>query len=255
MSETISSNVLFHFTDSLKIIKSILKHGFWPRYCPEYTLDPGDRRAARKRHPPLHAAPMVCFCDLPLSLILKHLDEYGKFAIGLTKEWGLRNGVTPVTYTHSRARTRRYMLRLIAKAAERGDKAAANDLKLLTAYTKPFRGTEWRKRRKKKVKHNVQFYDEREWRYVPDVRKGEPLFLGWEDYSNASATDKLHKSLRTKHALPIFPKDIMYLIVPYDRAEKRVLELHKYLNGLYSPRDVALVTTTIMTDDCIREDI
>jgi hypothetical protein len=47
----------------------------------------------------------------------------------------------------------------------------------------------------------------------------------------------------------------MYLIVPYDRAEKRVLDLHKYLKSLYSPRDVALVTTTIMTDDCIREDI
>jgi abortive phage resistance protein AbiGi (putative antitoxin) len=255
MSETISSNVLFHFTNSLKIIKSILKHGFSPRYCPEYTLDPDDRSAASERRPPLRAAPMVCFCDLPLSLIRKHLDAYGRFGIGLTKQWGLRNGVAPVAYTHRRARTRPSMLRLTAKAAKGGDNAAANDLKLLTAYTKPFRGPEWRKRRKKKVKHNVRFYDEREWRYVPEVRKGEPLFLGWEDYSNGSVTDKLHKSLRTEHTLRILPDDIMYLIVPYDRAEKRVLELHKYLKNLYSPRDVALVTTTIMTDDCIKEDI
>jgi len=198
---------------------------------------------------------MVCFCDLPLSLILKHLDEYGKFGIGLTKEWGLRNGVAPVTYTHSRARTRQYTLRLIAKVAKHQDSTAVNDLELLTAYTKPFRGTEWRRRRKKKVKHNVQFYDEREWRYVPDVRKGERLFLRRKEYSNDAITAKLHARLRTEHALPIHPNDIMYLIVPYDRAEKRVLDLHKYLKSLYSPRDVALVTTTIMTDDCIREDI
>jgi hypothetical protein len=31
---------------------------------------------------------MVCFCDLPLSLIGKHLDEYGDFAIGLERHWG-----------------------------------------------------------------------------------------------------------------------------------------------------------------------
>jgi hypothetical protein len=200
---------------------------------------------------------MVCFCDLPLSLIRKHLDKYGKFGIGLTKEWGLRNGVVPVAYTHSKARTRPYLLRLIAKAAKGGDNAMANDLKLLTAYTKPFRGPEWRKRkrRKKKDKYNIPFYDEREWRYVPDVAEGERLFLGRKDYRNGSVTDKLHKSLRTEHALRILPDDIMYLIVPYDRAEKRVLELHKYLKSFYSPRDVALVTTTIMTDDCIREDI
>ena len=152
------------------------------------------------------------------------------------------------------------MLRLIAKAAKGGDSAAANDLKFLTAYTKPFRGPEWRKgkRRKKNDKYNIPFYDEREWRYVPDVAEGEPLFLGRKDYRNDSVTKRLHKSLRTKYALPIYPDDIMYLIVPYDRAEKRVLELHKHLQNLkgrYSPTEVTLVTTTIMTHDCIREDI
>lgn len=72
-------------------IRSILKDGFFPHYCPEYTLDPEDRRAASRRHHPMRAIPMVCFCDLPLSLIAKHLKEYGCFGIGMTKRWGIKH--------------------------------------------------------------------------------------------------------------------------------------------------------------------
>src|SRR6266478_4328295 len=128
MSENISSNVLFHFTRSMAGLKGILKNGFFPRFCPEYTLDPDDRKAVSKRRHPMRAAPMVCFCDLPLSLIRKHLKEYGNFGIGLDKKWGLENRVAPVTYTHSRAQTRQPVLRLTAKASKSKDAIAANDL-------------------------------------------------------------------------------------------------------------------------------
>ena len=107
MSENISSKVLFHFTTSMVYLKSILKNGFFPHYCPEYRLDPDDKAEASKGCRPLHAAPLVSFCDLPLSLIRNHLKEYGNYGIGLKKNWGLRNGVTPVMYTHYRERTRR----------------------------------------------------------------------------------------------------------------------------------------------------
>src|ERR1035437_3707797 len=98
MSENISSNVLFHFTKSLENIVDILTSGFYPHYCPEYLFGPLHIAAASSGMPPAHAAPMVCFCDLPLSLIRKHLDEYGQFGIGLNKKWRINNGVTPVFY-------------------------------------------------------------------------------------------------------------------------------------------------------------
>jgi hypothetical protein len=98
-------------------LKGILKNGFSPRYCLEYTLDSTDRIAASKRQPPCYSIPMVCFCDLPLSLIRKHLDEYGGFGIGLRKSWGVKHGVEPVFYTHSKGQTRRPMLRLTTRAA------------------------------------------------------------------------------------------------------------------------------------------
>jgi abortive phage resistance protein AbiGi (putative antitoxin) len=249
MAENVSSSVLFHFTKSVENLQSILKFGFSPRYCPEYTLDPLDIKAASKRIPPMRAAPLICFCDLPLSLIRKHLSEYGNFGIGLKKQWGVKNGVTPVIYTHAKAQTRLPLLRLTAKAEAGDDKTVANDLMFLAAYTKPFVGAAWRN---KKVQQKVKFYDEREWRYVPAVRGKEPLFLNREDYASSFKIDALHRRLKTKYALPIHPDDVQYLIVPED---KHILALAKYLKRLYSEDDAVLVTTAIMTIDCIHEDV
>jgi len=249
MSENVSSNVLFHFTKLMKNLKSILRDGFFPHYCPEYTLDPGDRKAASKGRPPMYAAPLVCFCDLPLSLICKHLEAYGHFGIGLDKKWGLRNGVAPVIYTHPKAQTRQPILRLTAKVAKGGNETQANDLKLLAAYTKPFSGPAWRNNR---VELKVTFYDEREWRYVPVVRGAEQLFLGKEDYDNNSKKNALHRRFKKQNALPIFPDDIQYLLVPNDNL---ILELHEYLIGLYDREDAILVTSAIMTTDRIQEDV
>jgi hypothetical protein len=233
-------------------LKGILKNGFFPRYCLEYSLEPGDGKAASKRRAPMYAVPMVCFCDLPTSLIDKHLKDYGPYGIGLDKGWGLKNGVAPVTYTHRNAQIRRPILRLTTKAARAGDEKAANDLKVLAAYTKPFVGPAWRERARPRFQEKVPFYDEREWRYVPSVR-GSDLFLGWKDYSDTSKRRSLHRNFE-KHALLVQPKFIMYLILPEDKSEDSVIELYDYVMHLYSRRDARLVTTTIMTVDRIEED-
>lgn len=251
MSENVSSSVLFHFTKTMDDLKSILKDGFSPHYCPEYTLDPIDRKSASKGHPPMRSIPLVSFCDLPMSLIRKHLKEYGNFGIGLDKEWGLKNRVAPVIYTHAKAQTCQPILRLTAKAVENNSETVANDLKILAAYTKPFFGPAWRNNH---IKRRVMFYDEREWRYVP-----EPLYLDWNDYVNETKRTKLHKRFKKQYALLTPPKDIQYLIVPYDKDENNILELYDYIMELYSRRysrkDAILVTTAIMTDDCIHGDI
>ena len=251
MAENVSSNILFHFTKSMDDLKSILKHGFFPHYCPEYSLDRDDKEAASKGRPPMRAAPMVCFCDLPISLIDKHLKEYGYFGIGLDKKWGLKHGVAPVIYTHRVAQTRQPVLRLIDRATKGNDTRAVNDLELLAAYTKPFEGPAWRKNR---VEPRVTFYDEREWRYVPVIRGVESLFLDRKDYSNPAKRNRLHNRFKKQNVLPISPDVIQYLIVPYDRDENNIIELHNYLMKRYSRKDAILVTSAIMTHDRIRDD-
>lgn len=253
MSENVSSNVLFHFTRSMENLKSILQYGFRPRYCLEYTLAPIDQRRARRNPPlpPRSAIPMVCFCDLPLSLIRKHLDMYGGFGIGLGKSWGLRHGIEPVFYTHSKGQTRKPMARLTANA-QKMNVGLSKDLALFAAYTKPYQGFAWRKG---KVGH-VRFYDEREWRYVPVSPPHLPTFLPWETFRQTAKRTRLQILLKMRHSLTICPDDVQYLIIPFDRDEQNIVDLHEHLKRIYPrKRDAVLVTTAIMTSDCIEEDI
>jgi hypothetical protein len=252
MAENVSSNILFHFTNSMDNLKSILKIGIIPHYCLEYTLDPEDITAAAEKFPPRYAIPMVCFCDLPISLIRKHLGEYGPYGIGLDKKWGLKNGVTPVLYTHSTAQTLRPVLHRSIKDTKVNDLKTENDLRLIAAYTKPFLGSAWRN---KEVKPGILFYDEREWRYVAVIREDEPLFLDREDYYNIKKRNNLQKRLKKQNTLSISPDFIQYLIVPPDEDEDNIIELYDFIMSLYSRRDAKLVSTAIMTVDRIQKDV
>ena len=41
---------------------------------------------------------MVSFSDLRLSELKDNIGTYGKFGIGLTKDWSVQNGLNPVMY-------------------------------------------------------------------------------------------------------------------------------------------------------------
>lgn len=86
----VTSETLFHFTTSLKNLQSILSKKFHLTYCQEkYTLQ-------NETHD--YYFPMISFCDIPLSLAKDQIDKYGSYAIGLTKEWGIRNNLNPIVY-------------------------------------------------------------------------------------------------------------------------------------------------------------
>ena len=86
------SHTLFHFTDKIETLKLILMNGFWPRFCLE--------DVSWLKYPDFDfiAYPMVCFCDIPLSRVNEHVSFYGEYGLGLTKDWAVRNGITPVQY-------------------------------------------------------------------------------------------------------------------------------------------------------------
>lgn len=90
---TLSSSNLYHFTREKKFLKSILENGFYPRTSIENLsfLMHNYTRA-------FIGVPMVCFCDIPINLIEEHTNQYGRYGIGLSKEWGIRNGLNPVQY-------------------------------------------------------------------------------------------------------------------------------------------------------------
>lgn len=86
----VTSNCLFHFTSSLEKLQGILKNKFLLTYCHEnYWLN-------NALHEDYY--PMVSFCDIPLSQAEDQIMKYGKFAIGMDKDWGIKHQLNPVIY-------------------------------------------------------------------------------------------------------------------------------------------------------------
>lgn len=110
----LTANTLFHFTgkDDKKgkeALLNILGTGYRPSYCSEF----GDAAIGGAIKDML--IPMVCFCDLPLSRLDKHMnghkwkyndvnhevEGYGNYGLGMSKTWGKNMRLNPVTYTYS----------------------------------------------------------------------------------------------------------------------------------------------------------
>ncbi len=253
-SVNISSNTLFHFTSSKKRLVSIIKNGFYPHYCLE-TFRINDRRLGK--YTLEYAIPMVSFCDLPLFLIRKHLETYGGagYGIGLRKLWGIRKGVSRVLYVHEKSDFLKKAQRVSEGHHRRqshnpGNKASLSLLAMSESFIKTYQGSIWRNG---KYKKGIRFYNEREWRFVPNtisrhlaVRQPRDSFFDSEFI--AGENQKLSQAFPLKFG----QRDIMYIIVKNDReARQMVADLKKIR---YLRRHVEILTSCIMTKDVILED-
>lgn len=204
MDINISANTLFHFTTSKRALLSILENGLYVRY----SLENYESLISGKAE---LVFPMVCFCDIPLSQVKRHTGTYGQYAIGLTKDWGMKNKINPVIYTYPNSTTANILNELVAeldqffniKEDEKPNfqKSEKNqDLVRLTKeslpgigsstwhkvrdlqdklghflkYIKPYEGAFYRD--DKEMRCSVRFYEEREWRFT--LPKG---FFSWID--------------------------------------------------------------------------
>lgn len=100
----ISANSLFHFTNKFEHLQNVVSSGFKFRPCEEelplsgYENCPFDQLGIIEH---FQHVPVVCFCDLPLGQSSEHREQYGQYAIALSKEWGIRSKITPIRYVHS----------------------------------------------------------------------------------------------------------------------------------------------------------
>jgi len=174
----VSANTLFHFTHRENLV-SILENNFWPKYCHEFVYTPGGIMTKM-------AFPMTCFCDLPLSQIGDHIERYGRYGIGLKKEWGLLNNLNPVIYLQKESKLLSKIDSLLLNNWEGVKALQIQSLKddrdhliYLWMFCKPYEG---RQERNCKIE-DISFYDEREWRHVPDIsrRNQDELHLVFDE--------------------------------------------------------------------------
>jgi hypothetical protein len=151
----ISSTTLFNFTDNIDYLISNLTEGF---YCSNlYEKLPLKNNG--------YKVPMACFCDIPLSMIKEHFDWYGRYGIGIKRTYARELGVKPVWYVTSESQ--------LVKSITKNKNLIESDRKHLLPYLKQFIGNQIYKDGKEKRK---KFYDEREWRYIPNNYMAEPFF-------------------------------------------------------------------------------
>lgn len=90
MKHNLSSKYLYHYKQDINILNLILQNGFRFNYWEEEL--PYENNFQNNF--------IVCFCDIKITDAKHHRKIYGDNGIVLTKEWGIKNGITPIRYLH-----------------------------------------------------------------------------------------------------------------------------------------------------------
>lgn len=233
---TLSSSTLFHFTKKMDTLLSILKDGFWPRYCVEKGWENRDID---------FALPMVCFCDIPLAQISEHTAFYGKFGIGVSAEWTRKiKNLSPVQYISLGSALYNRVNRELTKL--KNGKYDEIDYEYLSRAKKV----------SGKIKNEIakdetkKYYDEREWRYIPDM----PIQQLMVPVDKKFGCDTLKLSEQTKNMKLALEYDkIRYLIVPDEKARKKLIgELTNKMD--LEQNQLYLLLSRIISLDLIKKD-
>lgn len=263
-----SSNTLFHFTDKIDNVINILENEFRPHFCLEdlsfmlLDISPLEKLEI--------AIPMVCFCDIPLSQSRVHMENYGKYGIGLSKKWGMQNNISPILYAHDNSAIPFSINEVQDKVLSFGFKTVFNkqdktifnnqeyndfivkvigDLYWISSFVKPYEGILSKNGKK------VRFYDEREWRFVPKL-PGEflPFRLNKTDYDDPNQKNSANEKLRDISVLKFEPSDIKYIIV---QKEDEIIEIIKEIERIkrrYDDDQKKLLCSRVISSEQILED-
>ena len=251
-----SANSLFHFVKEPKFLKDILhKKALVPRYCKENI----EYLKVHNNGFPFNEVLILqkCFCDIPfhkltenfqlrgvgenyekltneerafLSKNNSHPDFYGEYAIAFSKSWGEKKNLQPVHYLNELSQYTRDFSEMIGYILneENVQDMYVNDILNRLSFVKPLRGIMKRKIQRDKgdeleVEFFKNFYDEQEWRFVPDIEalakaEVDPIIANPNvlkmgengiDISDRLINDK-YNALWLKYGYD----DIRYIIVP-----------------------------------------
>lgn len=269
----VAANTLFHFTSNLNNLENILIKEFLPKYC----RDDWSQINKEMRNP---AWSMVCFCDIPLSQIRNHISKYGNkkdggYAIGLKKKWGILKRITPVLYFHTESPPMIYLSDIAEYANSKHESVISRapnvtkteikaffddplikDLNNITAYCKPYKGKMWKKESGKFDGNIEDFYEEREWRYIPYLRDStQPIKLGLfeKEFCDKLIKEKEETKLE-KYKLSFEPNDIKYIIVNKETEIPKMIQKIREIKAKYSDDEKDLLITRIISMEHILAD-
>lgn len=229
----LSSNILWHQTNS-KGLYSILR---------EKRLRYGYSRESifsKAKNTEL-AIPMVSVCDLPFSEMDSFLGKYGNYAVGLSLDWGKRNGFNPVWYCLAKSEILTQLATRFKETKSLNERKTIMDVLTYVKYVEGMLP--------KKNYRRYRFYDEREYRKCPslaELQSGdfEP-FLNSEGYERYKREHANNSSMDL--GIPFDWSDVKFLIV---YSSQNVAEMRDELKrrGCNNPQ------IGIYTEEQIRQD-
>ncbi|MBW4793803.1 abortive infection system antitoxin AbiGi family protein [Pseudomonas tolaasii] len=245
---TPKSNTLFHFTKNVETLKLILKGGFWPRYCLEDVAWLGYEQFSYIGYP------MVCFCEIPLTRISEHVDFYGSFGIGLTREWAEKNGLNPVFYVSGGNNVSGAYRELNTLSNLGGDAEITAKIKVVLrdflAFTKPTFGTMIIE--DKPIEK--AFYQESEWRYIAkhdDVKQ----YIIQSVYDDVEKRSDHNESTRANCLLRVAPSDIRYIFVRRDSDIPEIINFIQAELDAYPSADLKVLMSRVVSLESISLDM
>lgn len=241
------SQTLFHFTKDLETLKKILRNGFWPRYCLEDTRWHGQSDAEAV------AFPMVCFCDIPLSKIHSHLNFYGKYGLGVTKEWAINKKINPILYLageNTLSQSLREIIKYTSSLNESERSNAMKTIRYIYQNIKPAKGVMTINNCLKEKDFHLEF----EWRFVPMDENIEPYLLKTQFNNKATLeteNEKTYKNCR----LEITASDIRYIFVENETDIPEVIKFIQSDLNHYSFIDTHILMSRITSIKDVGYDI
>jgi hypothetical protein len=242
----LAPSTLFHFT-SKEGLFGLLSDNFKIKYCLE--------EISHESKPIEIAIPMVSFCDIKISEISEHISKYGSYGIGLSKEWAVQNGLNPVLYMNSSSSFCKRLIETIRSinSNETIDSLQRYDLSNLIRYMKIYEG---HLNRNGTINPNYRFADEREWRYVPEMKTNQ-FFKHWmlkKEYNTKEKKDAANKKLKDER-LCFDPNNIMYIILKDDDEINELIEHIRTVKGKkFTMHEVDRLTTRILSYERIKSD-
>ena len=193
--------------------------------------------------------PMVCFCDIPISRLSEHTTFYGEYGLGLTKEWGLKNGLEPVIYS-TRAGIATRVFECLDKLTdadigEHGDEVLRiwNDLlpRIKPLNGKMVIGGEF---------VDKEFYQENEWRYVPDA-----FHMAFEDKDEFERKRAQYNEEVRGYTLGLTPSDVVYIFVKNENEIPVVFDFIQNQMGQFPLNDIKILSSRITSLEALSRDL
>ncbi|MGD2117329.1 MAG: abortive infection system antitoxin AbiGi family protein [Chromatiales bacterium] len=246
--------ILFHFTS---------KDGLYGLLGDTFRVSYGREEIIGRKSTREFGVPMISFCDLRLSELKNHMNNYGKYGIGLSKKWANGKGLNPVWYVNNNcdfADNFNDALNGIYRhmnTVSDGDiyQMLSNDyMKIIDTYRyiKNYQGN---LTRNGKTIKNFRFADEREWRYVPPLTTPDVLpFVPITRIKSKKQKEKYNSHI-SHLKLHFQPEDIKYLIVEHENDIVELVNHLRVVKNRFSQHDIDRLSSRILTAEQIHNDV